>query len=102
WANSEQIKGDVAARISELKAGTGSELKVIGSGNLARTLFRHDLADEILLMIFPVILGNGKRLFGEDAVPASFTLTEHLVATNGVIYANYKKAGEVKTGTIGA
>lgn len=102
WANSEQVKGDVAARIRELKAGTGSELKVIGSGNLARTLFRHDLADEILLMIFPVILGNGKRLFGEDAVPASFTLTEHLVATNGVIYANYKKAGEVKTGTIGA
>jgi hypothetical protein len=53
-------------------------------------------------MIFPVTLGAGKRLFGEGAIPAAFILTESLVTSNGVIFANYKRAGEVKTGTIGA
>lgn len=101
WANSVLISGDVVARIKELKAGSGSVLKVIGSGNLAQTLFKHDLVDELLLMIFPVTLGTGKRLFGEGAIPAAFTLTESLVASNGVIFANYKRAGEVKTGTMG-
>lgn len=101
WANSKQIKGDVAAHIKNLKAGEGSVLKVIGSGNFARTLFRHDLVDELWLMTFPVILGTGKRLFGEDAIPATFTLTEHFVSANGVIFANYTKSGEVKTGAIG-
>lgn len=102
WANSELITGDVVARIKELKVGDGSILKVIGSGNFAQTLFKHDLVDELWLMIFPVTLGTGKRLFGEGAIPAAFTLTESLVTSNGVIFANYKRAGEVKTGTIGA
>jgi hypothetical protein len=53
-------------------------------------------------MIFPVTLGTGKRLFGEGAIPAAFTLTESLITINGVIFANYKRAGEVKTGTVGA
>lgn len=102
WANSELITGDVVARIKELRYGDGSILKVIGSGNFAQTLFKHDLVDELWLMIFPVTLGTGKRLFGEGAIPAAFTLTESLVTSNGVIFANYKRAGEVKTGTIGA
>jgi dihydrofolate reductase len=102
WANSELITGDVVARIKELKEGDGSILKVIGSGNFAQTLFKHDLVDELWLMIFPVTLGTGKRLFGEGAIPAAFTLTESLVTSNGVIFTNYKRAGEVKTGTIGA
>lgn len=102
WVNSEQIKGDVVARIKELKDGDGSILKVIGSGNLAQTLFKHDLVDEILLMIFPIMLGTGKRLFGEGVIPSAFTLTESLIAKNGVIFANYKRAGEVRTGTVGA
>lgn len=102
WANSELITGDVVAHIKELKIGDGSILKVIGSGNFAQTLFKHDLIDELWLMIFPVTIGTGKRLFGEGAIPAAFTLTESLVTSNGVIFANYKRAGEVKTGTIGA
>lgn len=102
WANSVQITGDVVARIKELKAGDGSVLKVIGSGNFAQTLFKHGLVDELVLMTFPVMLGAGKRLFGEDSIPAAFMLTESVVTSNGVIFANYKRAGEVKTGTIGA
>ncbi len=102
WNNSELITGDIVARINELKAGDGSVLKVIGSGNLAQTLFKHDLVDELWLMVFPVTLGTGKRLFGEGTMPAAFTLTDSLVTTNGVIFTNYKRAGEVRTGTVGA
>ena len=76
--------------------------QVHGSGNLVQTLLKHDLVDELWLKTFPIILGTGKRLFGEGTSAAAFTLTESLVAPNGVIFANYKRAGEVKTGTVGA
>jgi dihydrofolate reductase len=102
WENSELITGDVVTRIKELKVGDGSILKMIGSGNFAQTLFKHDLVDELWLMIFPVTLGAGKRLFGEGTIPAAFTLSESLVTSNGVIFANYKRAGDVRTGTVGA
>ncbi len=75
---------------------------MIGSGHFAQTLFTHDLVDEPWLMIFPVTLGTGKCLFGAGAIPAAFTLTESLVTSNGVIFANYQRAGEVKTGIVGA
>jgi dihydrofolate reductase len=101
WANSERISGDVVARIQELKAGEGSVLKVIGSGDFAQTLFAHDLVDELWLMIFPLTLGSGKRLFGKGVIPAAFALTESLVTSNGVIFANYRRAGDIQTGTIG-
>jgi dihydrofolate reductase len=102
WSNSKLITGDVVTRIKEIKGEDGSILKVIGSGNLAQTLFKHDLVDEIWLMIFPVILGSGKRLFGNGLVPAAFKLGESLITSNGVIFANYQRAGEVKTGIVGA
>ena len=102
WTNSELITGDVVSRIKELKSGEGSTLKVIGSGNLAQTLFKHYLVDEILLMNFPVTLGIGKRLFSEGTIPVAFTVTDSLITSNGVIFANYKRAGKVKTGTVGA
>ncbi len=102
WKNSKLISGDVVARIKELKTGDGSILKVIGSGNLAQTMFKHDLVDELWLMIFPVTLSTGKRLFDDGTIPAAFTITDSLVTSNGVIFANYKRAGDVKTGTIGA
>ena len=101
WAHSELITGDVVARIKELKAGEGSMLKVIGSGNLVQTLLKHDLVDEMYLMIFPITLGTGKRLFAEGTIPAAFTVTDSLVTKNGVIFANYQRAGEVQTGTVG-
>lgn len=99
WSNSVFLKS--VEEIKKLKATEGSELKVIGSGNLAQTLFKHDLVDEMLLMIFPITLGTGKRLFGEGTIPAAFKLTDSLVTKNGVIFANYKREGEVKIGTVG-
>jgi len=102
WQNSELITGDdIVTHIKELKSGDGSILKVIGSGNLAQTLFKNDLVDEMWLMTFPIVLGTGKRLFAEGTMPAAFTMTESLVTSNGVIFANYSRAGEVKTGTVG-
>jgi len=101
WNNSELITGDVVARIKELKAGEGSVLKVVGSGNLAQTLFKNDLVDEMYLMTFPITLGTGKRLFEEGTIPAAFTVTDSLVTKNGVVFANYQRAGNVETGTVG-
>jgi dihydrofolate reductase len=88
--------------IKELKDSEGGDVKVHGSGNLAQTLFKYDLVDELHLMTFPITLGTGKRLFGEGTIAAAFKLTDSLVTSNGVIFANYKRAGKVKTGTVGA
>jgi dihydrofolate reductase len=99
WQNSVFLK-DVDD-IKALKNSDGGEIKVIGSGNLAQTLFKHDLVDEMLLMTLPITLGTGKRLFDEGTIPAAFAMTDHLVTKNGVIFANYRRAGEVKTGSVG-
>lgn len=107
WKNSVLLKSvEDIKKLKNLPAGRqgseGSAIKVHGSGNLAQTLFKYDLVDELCLMTFPITLGKGKRLFGEGTIPAAFTMTDSLVTSNGVIFANYKRAGEVKTGTIGA
>jgi dihydrofolate reductase len=99
WKNSVFLKS--VDDIKKLKNSEGSDLQVHGSGNLTQTLLKHDLVDELWLKTFPITLGMGKRLFGEGTIPAAFTLTESLVTSNGVIFANYKRAGEVKTGTVG-
>ena len=100
WQNSKFLKS--IDEIKELKNSEGSDLQVHGSGNLIQTLLKHDLVDELWLKTFPVMLGTGKRLFGEGTMPAAFALTESFITPNGVIFANYKRAGEVKTGTVGA
>jgi dihydrofolate reductase len=100
WHNSVFLKN--VDDIKKLKNSEGSDIQVHGSGNLIQTLLKHDLVDELWLKTFPVTLGTGKRLFGEGTIPASFTLTESLVTPNGVIFANYKRAGKVRTGTVGA
>lgn len=100
WQNSVFLKS--VDDIKKLRNSDGSDIQVHGSGNLVQTLLKHDLVDELWLKTFPIILGMGKRLFGEGTIPAAFTLTDSLVAPNGVIFANYKRAGEVKTGTVGA
>lgn len=87
--------------IKKLKHSEGSDLQVHGSGNLAQTLLKHDLVDELWLKTFPITLGKGKRLFDEGAIPGAFALTDSMISQNGVIFANYKRAGEVRTGTIG-
>src|SRR3546814_12623127 len=71
---------------------------VCSSDLLLRTLFAHDLVDQLNLLIFPVVLGKGKRLFESGAAPGAFTLSESKVATTGVIIAAYRRAGEVPTG----
>lgn len=100
WNNSIFLKS--VDDIKELKNSEGSDLQVHGSSDMVQTLFKHDLIDELWLMTFPIILGTGKRLFSEGTIPAAFALTDSLVTPNGVIFANYKRAGEVKTGTVGA
>lgn len=87
--------------IKKLKNTQGADLKIWGSSELVQLLLQHDLVDEFWLNIHPVILGKGKRLFNDQAVPAAFTLVESHVIPNGLIMANYKRAGEVKTGTVG-
>jgi dihydrofolate reductase len=100
WKNSVFLKS--IDDIKKLKNSVGTDLQVHGSGNLIQTLLKHDLVDELWLKTFPITLGAGKRLFGEGTNPAAFTLTESLVTPNGVIFANYERAGKVKTGTIEA
>lgn len=99
WNNSVFLAGDLVAEIKKIKQQDGPDIQVWGSGNLIQTLLKNDLVDELWLKIFPVTLGNGKRLFVEGAIPAAFTVTESNVAPNGVIIANFKRAGEVKTGS---
>jgi dihydrofolate reductase len=100
WKNSVLLKG--LDDIKKLKNSEGSVIKVHGSGNMAQTLFKNDLVDELCLMIFPITLGTGKRLFEEGTIPAAFTMIDSLITSNGVICVYYKRSGEVKTGTIGA
>ncbi len=100
WENSVFLKN--LADIKKLKNSAGSDIQVWGSGNLIQTLLKNDLVDELWLKIFPLTLGDGKKLFDNGTIPAAFTLTESSVTPNGVIIANYKRAGKVKTGTVGS
>jgi len=99
WQNSVFLTS--VADIEKLKNSEGGDIKVWGSGELVQLLLKHDLVDELWLKIYPVILGKGKKLYGDDAIPAAFTLTESTITPGGVIFANYARAGEVKTGTMG-
>ncbi len=100
WSNTVILKGDVPEEIKKLKQQDGPDLKVYGSGNLIQTLMKHDLIDELWLKIYPITLGMGKRLFAEGTIPAAFTVHESTTSPSGVITAAFKRAGEVKTGTL--
>ena len=99
WEKSVLIDGDVVAKLKELKEGDGPMLQVHGSGNLIQTLLKNDLVDELRLRIFPVTIGSGKRLFEDGTIPAAFELLESKAFPAGVIIANYKRAGELETGS---
>ena len=99
WKNSVFLKNVDA--VKKLKASEGGDIKVYGSANMAQTLFKHDLVDELCLMTFPIILGTGKRLFAEGSTPRAFELMESLVTSSGVVFTYYKRVGDVQTGTVG-
>ena len=99
WEKSVFLSGDVVAEIKKLKETQGPDLQVHGSSNLIQTLLKHDLVDELWLKIFPVTVGSGKRLFGEGTLPAAFSLIDTIISPSGIIVANYKRAGEIKTGS---
>lgn len=101
WKESVLIDGDVVAKIKALKEKDGPMLQVHGSGKLVQTLLQNDLVDELRLRIFPVTIGSGKRLFEEGTIPAAFELLDSQALPSGVIMANYKRSGELQTGSVG-
>jgi len=100
WKNSVLIKN--LAGIKKLKNSKGSDIQVWGSSKLIQLLLKNDLVDELRLKIHPLTLGKGKKLFDNGAIPATFTLMESVVTSKGVLIVSYKRAGKVKTGTVGA
>jgi dihydrofolate reductase len=99
WQPSVFLNGDIAEKVAKLKQEQGSDLHVWGSGNLLQTLMKHDLVDVFYLMIYPLTLGAGKRLFANGTIPARFKVTESIVGSNGVIVVSYERAGAITIGS---
>jgi len=92
--------GDIAGKITKIEQQEGPDLHVSGSANLVQTLMKHDLVDAFWLMIFPITLGGGKRLFADGTIPVAFKVTESTVTSKVVITVNYERAGPVPTGSL--
>jgi dihydrofolate reductase len=101
WETAELLRGDVGDAVRTLKAEDGGELQVHGSAGLIQTLLQEDLVDELRLIVFPVVLGEGKRLFGEGAIPRTWRLTSHATTPSGAVMCAYQRVGEVETGAVG-
>jgi dihydrofolate reductase len=99
WNPAVLIEGDAAEGVAALKQEDGPELQVHGSANLAQTLIRHRLVDEYHLWVFPVVLGEGKRLFADGTIPGTLSLLDSKVSRTGVFMGTYEPAGEVVTGS---
>ena len=99
WNNSTLIEGDVAEAVARLKEEPGDEIQVTGSSALLQTLIERDLVDEYRLWVFPLVLGSGKRLFGEGTAPAGLELVDTQVSTTGVAIHTYRRAGAIKYGS---
>ena len=99
WQPSVFLNGNIAEKITRIKGQPGPDLNVWGSGNLLQTLIKHDLVDVFWLVIYPITLGAGKRLFAGGTIPAAFKLTESTVTPKGVIVVNYERAGAIQTGS---
>ncbi len=100
WQPSVFLNGDIAEKVAKIKQQPGPDLHVWGSGDLLQTLMKHDLVDTFWLMIYPVTLGAGKRLFAGGTIPAAFKVTEGAVTPCGAIVVNYERAGAVTTGSL--
>ncbi|HEX2195501.1 MAG TPA: dihydrofolate reductase family protein [Actinomycetota bacterium] len=99
WQNSELIEGDVVEAVRTLKQADGPELQVHGSANLLQTLIGADVIDEYHVWTFPVVVGGGKRLFAEGAVPGALELVDSVTSSTGVVISTYVPAGELVTGS---
>jgi len=99
WQPSVFLNGDIAEKVTKIKGQPGPDLHVWGSGNLLQTLIKHDLVDTFWLMIYPITLGGGKRLFTDGTIPAAFKVTESTVTSKGVIVVSYERAGAITTGS---
>jgi dihydrofolate reductase len=100
WQPTVFLNGNIAQKIAEIKQQPGPNLHVWGSGNLIQTLIKNDLVDTFWLMIYPITIGSGKRLFADGTIPMSFKVTESMVTPIGVIVMNYERAGGVVTGSL--
>jgi dihydrofolate reductase len=101
WETAELLQGDVGDAVRKLKAEDGGELQVHGSAGLIQTLLKEDLVDELRLVVFPVVLGEGKRLFGEGTIPRTWRLKTQATTSTGALVLSYERAGDVETGSIG-
>jgi dihydrofolate reductase len=99
WNNSALITGDVAEYVARLKDEDGLEIQVHGSPGLIQTLLKHDLVDEFRMWIFPVVIGTGKRFFGDGTIPAGLKLVNSKVTKTGVTVNTYERAGDIKPGS---
>jgi dihydrofolate reductase len=99
WNNATLIQGDVAEAVARLKDEPGDEIQVTGSGELTQTLIEHDLVDAYRLWIFPLVLGEGKRLFARGTVPAALKLVDTKISSTGVAIHSYERAGDVEYGS---
>ncbi len=99
WEKSSFLKG--LEEIKQLKNSDGADIQVWGSSELIHLLLQHDLVDELRIKVYPLILGSGKKLFADGAMPAAFTLTDSQVTSKGVFVGTYKRAGDVVTGDVG-
>jgi dihydrofolate reductase len=99
WNNSTLLQGDVAEAVAELKRQPGGKLQTQGSGELNQTLIRHDLVDEYRLLVYPVVLGKGKRLFREGNLPAALRLVDTKTTSTGVSIHTYESAGKPEFGS---
>ena len=99
WQNSVILRGNAAAEVLRLKQQSGPDLLIQGSSVLIQTLLANDLIDELKILIFPLVLGPGKRLFGEGAKPAALTLVDSKTSTTGVTINTYHPAGAINPGS---
>jgi len=99
WQNSTLLAGEAAETVARLKAEPGEDLTVLGSGGLMQTLIRHGLVDRYVLLVHPLLLGRGRRLFGDEAPPTPLRLVDSVTTTRGVVIATYEPEADRERGS---
>jgi dihydrofolate reductase len=99
WSNATLLRGELAEEVRKLKDEHG-EINVAGSSDLIQSLLKHDLVDELQLLVFPVLIGSGKRLFGEGTIPRGLRLVDSKTSDSGVTINRYERVGELETGSV--